>query len=85
MMRLSVLDDLDGTEGAAPVQFGLDGETFEIDLSKANHAKLREIAGFYIGHGRKITPAARERHTSVYAHFGSTARPGALRVKASRA
>jgi hypothetical protein len=80
MMRISVLDDLDGTEGAGPVQFGLDGEIFEIDLSKDNHAKLREIASFYIGHGRKVTPAARVRHTSVYAHFGSTSRPGALRV-----
>jgi hypothetical protein len=81
VMRISVLDDLDGTEGAVPVEFGLDGEIFEIDLSDANHAKLREIAGFYIGHGRKAASAGRERYTSVYAHFGSTARPGALRVK----
>jgi hypothetical protein len=84
MMRISVLDDLDGTEGAVSVQFGLDGQIFEIDLCDANHARLREIAGFYIGHGRKAGPAARERHTSVYAHFGSTARPGALRMKAGR-
>jgi hypothetical protein len=84
MMQIFVLDDLDGTEGAVPVQFGLDGEIFEIDLSKENHAKLREIACFYIRHGRKATPARRARHTSVYAHFGSSGRPGALRIKADR-
>jgi hypothetical protein len=84
MMRIAVTDDLDGTEGAVPVQFGLDGEIFEIDLSEANHARLREIASFYIRHGRKAGPVVRERHASVYGHFGSTARPGALRVKVAQ-
>jgi hypothetical protein len=83
-MRITVTDDLDGTPGARPVQFGLDGEDFEIDLSEANHAKLREIVSFYIGHGRKVAPASRARQTSVYAHFGSTGRSGALLIKAAR-
>jgi hypothetical protein len=85
MMRISVTDDLDGTEGARSVQFGLDGEIFEIDLNEGNHAKLREIASFYIGHGRKVTPAAgRTRHRPVYAHFGTSSRPGAPRISAGR-
>jgi hypothetical protein len=83
-MRITVTDDLDGTPGARPVQFGLDGETFEIDLSEANHAKLREIASFYIRHGRKAAPAIRARHASVYAHFGSRGRSGAPLIKGAR-
>jgi Lsr2 len=35
-------DDLDGTHGAEPVQFGWDGITWEIDLAEPNHKKLAE-------------------------------------------
>jgi Lsr2 len=35
-------DDLDGTHGAEPVQFGWDGITWEIDLAEANRKKLEE-------------------------------------------
>jgi len=84
-MHISVTDDLDGTEGAEPVQFGLGGEVFEIDLSEGNHAKLRQIASLYIEQGRKVTPTARPaRHASVYAHFGTTSRPGTLHIRARR-
>ena len=85
MMRISVTDDLDGTEGARSVQFGLDGEIFEIDLNEHNHARLKQVVSLYIEHGRKVTPAVhRTRHRSVYAHFGSSSRPGAPRISAGR-
>jgi hypothetical protein len=85
MMRISVTDDLDGTEGARSVQFGLDGENFEIDLSERNHARLTQVVSLYIEHGRKVTPAAgRTRHRPVYAHFGTSSRPGAPRISAGR-
>jgi Lsr2 len=35
-------DDLDGTHGAEPVQFGWDGITWEIDLAEPNRKKLEE-------------------------------------------
>ena len=84
-MQISVTDDLDGSEGAEPVRFGLDGENFEIDLSDGNHAKLKQVVSLYIEHGRKVTPAVRRtRHTSVYAHFGSRSGSGAPRISAGR-
>ncbi len=49
------VDDLDGTSSAAEtVVFGLDGETYEIDLSAANAARLREQVGHWAGHARRV-------------------------------
>ena len=31
-----VVDDLDGSEGAEPLSFALDGASYEIDLSEKN-------------------------------------------------
>ncbi len=35
-------DDLDGSHGAEPVQFGWDGITWELDLAEANRKRLEE-------------------------------------------
>ena len=48
-----LLDDTDGSEAAETVQFGLDEQTFEIDLSVDNAAKLRDALAPYIKRGRK--------------------------------
>jgi hypothetical protein len=48
-----LIDDTDGSEAAETVQFGLDGQTFEIDLSVDNAAKLRDALAPYIKRGRK--------------------------------
>ncbi len=47
-------DDLDGGKADETVQFGLDGTSYEIDLSKKNAAKLRDALGQYVGAGRRI-------------------------------
>ena len=51
-------DDLSGEvleDGAGEtVSFSLDGQSFEIDLSKENATKLRDDFARYVGHGRKI-------------------------------
>ena len=39
---VSLVDDLDGGKAAETVAFGLDGSSFEIDLSKKNAAALRK-------------------------------------------
>ncbi len=56
-------DDLDGTPAAETVSFGLDGVNYEIDLSEANAAALREALATWVGHanrvgGRKSSTAA---------------------------
>lgn len=53
-----VSDDLDGSDGAETVAFGLDGVTYEIDLSDKNRAKLEKAFAPYVEHGRRV----RQRH-----------------------
>lgn len=48
-------DDLDGGTADETVKFGLDGTSYEIDLSKENAAKLREVFVPYITGARKAT------------------------------
>ena len=50
-----VSDDLDGSPGAATVTFGLDGTSYEIDLSKVNRAKLAQVIAPYIQAGRRVS------------------------------
>jgi hypothetical protein len=37
----ALVDDLDGSPAATTVEFGLDGQSYAIDLSAENVAKLR--------------------------------------------
>lgn len=46
-------DDFDGTEGASTVVFGLDGRSYEIDLSAENETELREFLDHYIQRARR--------------------------------
>jgi hypothetical protein len=54
-------DDLDGGEAEGTVSFGLDGTSYEIDLSAQNAAKLRKALGSYLAAGRKVGGQARRR------------------------
>src|SRR5919198_37987 len=48
-------DDLDGGKADETVTFGLDGTTYEIDLSKKNAAKLRDALSGYVGSARRVS------------------------------
>lgn len=52
-VNVVLVDDIDGSEAAETVPFGLDGAQYEIDLSADNADKLREALAPYIGHGRR--------------------------------
>ncbi|WP_017615929.1 histone-like nucleoid-structuring protein Lsr2 [Nocardiopsis salina] len=52
-VEVLLVDDLDGGEADETVTFGLDGSTYEVDLSSDNAAKLRESLGSFIEAGRK--------------------------------
>jgi hypothetical protein len=47
------VDDLDGSDAADTVSFGLDGMTYEIDLSDDNAAKLRDSLVVFVDAARK--------------------------------
>lgn len=48
-------DDLDGGTADETVKFGLDGMQYEIDLSKANAAKLRDVFAPFVAGARKVS------------------------------
>ncbi|NGN91635.1 Lsr2 family protein [Nocardioides sp. KC13] len=54
-VQIILEDDIDGSEAAETVSFALDGTNYEIDLSEANAAKLRDSLALFIGHAQKIT------------------------------
>lgn len=52
---VQLVDDLDGTTSSdvTTVQFGLDGATYEIDLSSLNADQLRDTLADYVGNARR--------------------------------
>jgi hypothetical protein len=55
IVSVVVTDDVDGSEGAETVTFGVDGTTYEIDLGGRNRAKLAAAMAPYIGAARKVS------------------------------
>jgi hypothetical protein len=55
--RVILVDDIEGNEitdgSGETLQFGLDGVTYEIDLTDRNASKLRDALSFYIAHARR--------------------------------
>ncbi len=64
--RVQILleDDLDGGKADETITFGLDGASYEIDLSSSNAKKLREAMAQYVGAGRKLSGRAARRTSS---------------------
>ena len=52
-VKIILEDDLDGSTADETVTFGLDGVTYEIDLSTDNAAKLRDELAPWVGHARR--------------------------------
>ncbi|MFC4003945.1 Lsr2 family protein [Prauserella oleivorans] len=50
---VSLVDDLDGSEADETVEFGLDGVSYEIDLSAENAEELRDALAQYVEHARR--------------------------------
>jgi hypothetical protein len=50
-----LIDDLDGGEAAETVTFGLDGHSYEIDLSAKNATKLRNALAAFVESGSRIS------------------------------
>jgi Lsr2 len=52
-VQVSLVDDLDGGRAAETVMFGLDGMTYQIDLSATNAATLRDALAIYMAAARR--------------------------------
>ena len=55
-----LVDDLNGSSADETVTFALDGVSYEIDLSTATAARMREALAPYVGHARKSARSARK-------------------------
>ena len=53
-VQVVLVDDLDGGTAEETVTFALDGVSYEIDLSTANAAQLREAFASWVGHARRV-------------------------------
>jgi hypothetical protein len=51
-VTVTLVDDLDGSEAEETVEFGLDGVTYQIDLSNNNAGVLRDAVSEYVAHAR---------------------------------
>jgi hypothetical protein len=60
-----LVDDIDGGEASETVSFGLDGTSYEIDLSEGNAKALRDALSTYVGNARRAgrRPRGRGRGT----------------------
>ncbi|MDO3109813.1 Lsr2 family protein [Mycobacteroides abscessus] len=55
-VTVQLVDDVDGEVAAdESVEFGLDGVTYEIDLSAKNAEKLRKQLSTWVDHARKVS------------------------------
>lgn len=52
-VTVQLVDDLDGSVAQETVEFGLDGVSYQIDLSPANAGKIRDLLGDYVAHARR--------------------------------
>lgn len=79
---VQLVDDLDGKELTAKqgqtVTFGLDGVTYEIDLSNKNAQKMRGVLGQYVDVARRVGSARIPKSRMKRTHLG----PDAATVKA---
>ena len=57
-VQVVLIDDLDGGEANETVTFGLDGATYEIDLSERNAAQLRDALASWVGNARRVSGRA---------------------------
>lgn len=69
-VQVILVDDLSGGEATETVEFALDGVSYEIDLSDANAAKLRDDFAQWIGVARR---SGGRRQTRRAGRAGSSA------------
>ncbi|GAA1924742.1 Lsr2 family protein [Streptomyces sodiiphilus] len=64
---VTLTDDIDGGEASETVAFGLDGKTYEIDLSDRNAQELRGALALYVQAARKKARSGKTFHRTAVA------------------
>jgi hypothetical protein len=71
-------DDIDGGTAEETVRFGLDGNTYEIDLSAKNATQFRDALAPYVGAARRAS-GTRSSRKSQRTRGGSGPNPSEIR------
>lgn len=75
-VRMTLVDDLDETEGATTRDFAIDGVSYEIDLNDKNAAKLRKALEPFIAAGRKVSFGAPKKRMTAPRRSAPSSLPG---------
>ncbi|MYW63825.1 Lsr2 family protein [Streptomyces sp. SID8379] len=77
---VTLFDDIDGSEAAETVAFGLDGKSYEIDLNRDNAKQLRTALAPFLQAGRKRSGKTAGRAEKVFKHTAVSPDPAAVRA-----
>lgn len=69
-VTVELVDDLDGSVAEETVEFGLDGVSYQIDLSGKNAGELRDVLASYVASARR---AGGRKRTGGVARTGRAA------------
>lgn len=78
-VQVVLVDDVDGGSADETVTFGLDGVSYEIDLTTKNAARLRDAFAPWVGSARKVS-GPRGRRTTGRARAGRAGDSAAIRA-----
>jgi hypothetical protein len=70
-VNIILVDDLDGGSADENVQFGLDGVSYEIDLSAANASELRSSLERFVSAARKTSSGRATRSKAAVTGRGN--------------
>lgn len=79
-VEVLLIDDLEGGTADETVRFGLDGVSYEIDLSDGNAAQLREALTAYVQRARKSS-ARTQRTRGSSRGRGSSSRERSAEIR----
>ena len=89
-VRIILEDDLDGGPADETIRFGLDGAHYEIDLSSANAARLRDAIRPFVAKSRRVQGSAQRTRAPAVPPLRSSVTPrpqrfaSGLRLTATR-
>jgi len=78
-VQVLLVDDIDGGSADETVTFGLDGVTYEIDLTAAHATELRDALAQWVGHARKVGGRTSSRTAAPRARRSSSGDAQAIR------
>jgi hypothetical protein len=85
-VQVQLVDDLNGEEAHETVRFGVDGTSYEIDLTTGNADRLRSTLGGYVEKARKANTGGRrnqggQRNTSSSASGAGRSRDETQQIR----